>query len=257
MSTLRSCLAPDCQNTHSNRKYCSVQCRVRGQTIEPPHKPRLTQEETIEIIQLYQEKIPVEQLAQDFSCGLNTIYRCLKKADIPLMFFHRGSHTTRNKKDPSEQTITEIKFLYGFGFSAKHIAEQLGIGRDIILRILRESYLTRKGFDPFRRISTIDGHLVRSSAELVVDDWLYNHGIVHIYEPKLTIDPHYHADFLACGYYIELWGGGPNQKSYKQTMTKKLALYAAHNLPLISITWEQTPKDLDTVLAPLLTTMTT
>ena len=35
-------------------------------------------------------------------------------------------------------------------------------------------------------------------------------------------------------------------------MKKKLALYEAYNLPLISLTWEDTLKNLDTVLAPLL-----
>src|ERR1039457_5867241 len=32
---------------------------------------------------------------------------------------------------------------------------------------------------------TEDGHRVRSKAEVIIDDWLYSHNIVHAYEIKL------------------------------------------------------------------------
>ena len=32
----------------------------------------------------------------------------------------------------------------------------------------------------------IDGHKVRSKAELIIDNYLYNHGIVHEYEKKIV-----------------------------------------------------------------------
>ena len=35
---------------------------------------------------------------------------------------------------------------------------------------------------------TIDGHYVRSKAEMLIDNWLYQYGLVHAYERKLPID---------------------------------------------------------------------
>src|SRR6266567_1161901 len=53
------------------------------------------------------------------------------------------------------------------------------------------------GFNGGIRFTCDDGHLVRSTYEQKVDNWLHEHGIAHEYEPILPFDRRYHADFLA------------------------------------------------------------
>jgi len=60
---------------------------------------------------------------------------------------------------------------------------------------------------------SIDGHYVRSKAEMLIDNWLYQYGLVHAYERKLPIDEDVYCDFyIPSGngrpqaVYIEFWG---------------------------------------------------
>lgn len=57
---------------------------------------------------------------------------------------------------------------------------------------------------------TSDGHYVRSRAEVMIDDWLYNHHIAHAYERKLPVAEDSISDFyLPQGnVYIEILGEG-------------------------------------------------
>lgn len=54
---------------------------------------------------------------------------------------------------------------------------------------------------------TEDGHWVRSRAEVIIDDWLYSHNIMHAYERKLP-EKSYRCDFYipSGNVYIEFWG---------------------------------------------------
>ena len=55
-----------------------------------------------------------------------------------------------------------------------------------------------------------DGHVVRSRAELLIDNWLYMQGIVHAYERRLPIEEEMLLRLLPLpggkGVYIEYWG---------------------------------------------------
>ncbi len=53
-----------------------------------------------------------------------------------------------------------------------------------------------------------DGHMVRSKAEMLIDNWLYMAEIVHAYERKLPIEEELYSDFyIPTGkVYIEYWG---------------------------------------------------
>ena len=57
---------------------------------------------------------------------------------------------------------------------------------------------------------TKDGHYVRSRAEMLIDNALYDYGLVHAYEKKLSIEEEVYTDFyLPNGkVYIEFWGVG-------------------------------------------------
>jgi hypothetical protein len=45
------------------------------------------------------------------------------------------------------------------------------------------------------KLRTIDGHYVRSRAELLIDNWLYHAGIIHAYEKRLPIEEDIYSDF--------------------------------------------------------------
>jgi len=82
-----------------------------------------------------------------------------------------------------------------------------------------------------------DGHMVRSKAEMLIDNWLYMEGIVHAYERKLPIEEDVYCDFyLPSGrIYIEFWGLENDPKYAKRKKTKK-AIYAKYGFKLIELT---------------------
>ena len=84
---------------------------------------------------------------------------------------------------------------------------------------------------------TSDGHYVRSRAEAMIDDWLFNRHIAHAYERKLPVEDDVLCDFyLPQGnVYIEFWGRG-DDPAYARRMQEKQQIYQRHNLQLISLT---------------------
>jgi len=71
-----------------------------------------------------------------------------------------------------------------------------------------------------------DGHMVRSKAEMLIDNWLYMAEIVHAYERKLPIEEEVYCDFyIPTGkIYIEFWGLENDPKYAKRKEIKK-AIY--------------------------------
>ena len=102
---------------------------------------------------------------------------------------------------------------------------------------------------PYR---TQDGHRVRSRAELVIDDWLYHHRLVHAYERRLPVEENAVCDFwLPQGrVYIEYWGMEQNEAYAERKRTKK-ALYAKYEMNLIELGDEEL-KSLDDHLPRML-----
>lgn len=95
---------------------------------------------------------------------------------------------------------------------------------------------------------TMDGHYVRSRAEVLIDNWLYMYGIVHAYERKLPIEQEAYCDFyLPSGrVYIEYWGL-ENDAKYKQRKERKLEIYKKNGFNLIEIQ-DADIKNLDDIL---------
>ncbi|SKB82574.1 hypothetical protein [Maribacter arcticus] len=92
---------------------------------------------------------------------------------------------------------------------------------------------------------TQDGHRVRSRAEAMIDDYLYNNGVAHAYERRLPgIDEEVISDFYipAGKVFIEFWGMEENEK-YQERKNKKLEIYADNNFNLI----ELKDKDIETI----------
>ncbi len=84
---------------------------------------------------------------------------------------------------------------------------------------------------------TLDGHYVRSRAEVIIDNLLYQYGLVHAYERKIIIgDEEILSDFyLPAGkVYIEFWGIEGDEK-YSERKKKKIEFYKKNDIPLIQL----------------------
>lgn len=92
-----------------------------------------------------------------------------------------------------------------------------------------------------------DGHYVRTKSEAIIDNWLYNHLIVHAYERKLPIEEDMYCDFFIpegkC--YMEYWG--MQDAEYLKRKEKKRDLYRRHGLNLIELS-EKDIQNIDDVL---------
>lgn len=89
-----------------------------------------------------------------------------------------------------------------------------------------------------------DGHLVRSRAELIIDNLLYDYGLTHAYERELTVAETVYSDFyiparngkdnLGKAVYIEFWGISDNEK-YLERKKIKQKIYKSNNFNLIEL----------------------
>ncbi len=87
---------------------------------------------------------------------------------------------------------------------------------------------------------TKDGHMVRSRAEVIIDNALYDYGLVHAYERKLPIKEDVYSDFYipskngGKAVYIEFWGM-ENDSGYARRKEIKKKTYQKHGLNLIEV----------------------
>jgi hypothetical protein len=85
-----------------------------------------------------------------------------------------------------------------------------------------------------------DGHRVRSKAEALIDNWLYQASIVHAYERRLPIDEEVYSDFwIPSGkVYIEYWGMESNPR-YAERKKVKQDIYKKYGFSLIELNDEE------------------
>ncbi len=102
------------------------------------------------------------------------------------------------------------------------------------LGVKKKTESFREKFDAKHR--TKDGHYVRSRAEVIIDNTLYDYGLVHAYEKKVPIEEELYTDFyLPNGkVYIEYWGMGDEPK-YLERKKYKQWLYKKYELKLIEL----------------------
>ncbi|HEX8746140.1 MAG TPA: HEAT repeat domain-containing protein [Pyrinomonadaceae bacterium] len=97
-----------------------------------------------------------------------------------------------------------------------------------------EDFSFRARFPAVHR--TIDGHLVRSRAEIIIDNWLYAAGVVHAYERMVPVKENLYCDFYvpAGDVYIEYWGLEADPL-YAERMRSKKEIYQRYGLRLIEL----------------------
>ncbi len=77
-----------------------------------------------------------------------------------------------------------------------------------IKKFIKKNKKSRKQ-DSTSKFKTLDGHIVRSKGELIIDNYLYILGLNHIYEKKIKIlKNQVKSDWYLTDYdiYIEYWG---------------------------------------------------
>ena len=97
-------------------------------------------------------------------------------------------------------------------------------------------------------IRALDGHLVRSKSEKIIDDWLYNHKISHAYERKVPIEEDVYCDFFLSydkKVWIEFWG--LDDERYLERKELKKNFYVQNSKILIEIS-EKDIEILDDIL---------
>jgi len=97
---------------------------------------------------------------------------------------------------------------------------------------------------PDTLLKTKDGHLVRSRAEVIIDNLLYDYGVTHAYERELTVAETVFSDFYiparngkenkGKAVYIEFWGINDNEK-YLERKKIKQEIYKKNELNLIEL----------------------
>jgi len=103
-----------------------------------------------------------------------------------------------------------------------------------------------------------DGHLLRSEAEMLIDNWLYLIGITHACERRLPIANEVYASFyIPSGrVYIEYFGCDSDDsygydKNCQRRRTETLEVYTKNNLNVIEIEHKDI-QNLDDILPKLL-----
>lgn len=103
-----------------------------------------------------------------------------------------------------------------------------------------------------------DGHIVKSKAEMIIDNWLFTQNIPHAYEKALPIDADarhdLHPDFCLPGYeddkddiYIEFWGYNEKNIEYTKSKNYKMEKYKEQKVTVICLA-ENDMKDINSSL---------
>lgn len=103
------------------------------------------------------------------------------------------------------------------------------------------------------KLRTLDWHYVRSKAEVIIDNLLYQYRIVHAYERKLPVEEDVYSDFYIPSWdgvpqsvYIEYWGL-ENDEKYLARKKQKQEIYKKNELALIELSDEDI-QNLDDIL---------
>jgi hypothetical protein len=210
------------------RRSSGVGLASRG--VEPPDHDTLYR-------LIYEEFKTYQQVADIYGVDLTSVPYWLKKHDIPRPKFWNS----RNKGvEPVLPDADTIRSLYAEGKSLRQIGELHGIDEGKVSELCDRFGIEKRpgGFNQQggERYRCQDGRMVRSSYEKRVADWLYNHGIAYIYEPTLPFGKNYLGDFLANGWYIEVWGVAGNDQ-YDERKERKIAGYRSAQVPLIELSF--------------------
>lgn len=223
------------------RNY-GIPLRLPGIGLIAQGKEKPTPEQLRKLV--YEDGLTYQEIGNQFGVTKEAVLYWMKTYKIPATGLDYAQRQGITLPTPEEfLDLYEDQKL-----SLKEIAELYQTTRDVITTFCKSNNLSLRnsGFDGGKRYECEDGHIVRSIYEQRVDNWLSQHGIDHSYEPPLPFDKRYKADFLANGWYIEIWGmrtsitvtERPHQRMQKEYIRRhlyKLKQYKENKLPLVEI----------------------
>lgn len=173
-----------------------------------------------------------EEVADRIGVDFSTIPHWLMKFDIPK----RKNWDTRRGPEWKGVDLDTVVHLYESDeLGTQTIGDIFGVSKSHIAKLLKAANISlrQSGYPNVSHYTAKDGHRVKSGLEVQVDNWLYEHGIDHIYEPQINSTP-YFADFLVEDIYVEIWGIEGNER-YQCKKQKKLDAYQRLNAKLLSV----------------------
>ena len=91
-------------------------------------KQKVTQEIEKSFVEMYvQDRISVEKIAKKYEVGTSTVWRYLKKYDVPVF-----------SQSPTMEEEQQIIQLYENGYSQQAIEDKIGYTRITVRKILRK-----------------------------------------------------------------------------------------------------------------------
>lgn len=201
-------------------KEYDIECRPSSSGLAYHGKEIPSYEDLYRLVHI--ERKSYREIGEVYGIDKSAVPHWMKKYNIPRPSFK-----------PSKE---DLSALYESGLSLTAIGDLFGFSWQTIRTLCGEYGIEVRpdGWAEGKRHLCQDEHLVRSVYEQRVDDWLFAHNIAHIYEPRLPWHPYFKSDFLANGWYIEVWGV-TNNEAYEQRRKQKRQLYQQHNAPLIEL----------------------
>lgn len=114
---------------------------------------------------------------------------------------------------------------YNSGLTLRQVGNLLGVSANTIKRRMIKWGCPRRIECKYSSFHTSeDGHIVKSSMELLCDNWLFNNGIIHVYEKRLG-ETRFSCDFYIPkkNLYIEIFG--LTDDIYKERFKRKMEVY--------------------------------
>lgn len=248
-----------------NSNFCDKRCRSSDLEVQGKIAASRTGTKALKlpldgtVERLYSEGLSCKQIAARYDATMETVRGFLARRGI-----HLRDHASRGVAIHAPRLAvipnSEIVKMYGEGRLTQEIAEHFKTSQtNISARLRAEGIEPRKSF--FGRGTPIrckDGHLVRSSLEMQVCNWLWEHRMAHAYEPLLpfsagALAAHQYADFLfaddsGSDWFIEIWGI-QHSPSYDQRRQDKMGRYEAAGISVVSLEPSDIPGGLQILLA--------
>ena len=205
-----------------------VQIRPPGKSVQRLGKEPPTAEDLWRL--MWEEYLTYDQIAALFDADRTAVPYWLDKHGIP--------RRTASQTAWKGVELTQEEFLerYESGESLKSIAGDFAASWQTVreLAIAWGMTLRPSGWYVGPPIVCADGHVVRSTYEKRVDDWLTEQGLGHEYEPTTPFPSRWRADFRVGDTYIEVWGVR-GQATYEAKKRAKVQAYRRHGIRLIEL----------------------
>jgi len=175
---------------------------------------------------IHTERLTYREVGERYGVDLTAVTYWLDRAGV-------ARHKTWHERHNNPHDLAAMQALYDDGLSMEQIGQLYGATATPVKTLFQEHNIAARnsGWSGGIRFETKDGNLVRSTYERRVANWLCDQGVEYLYEPVLPFRGL--CDFLANGWYIEVWG--VDSASYKERKAIKQAQYKAHHVPLIEL----------------------